>query len=492
MFLELSWLKYFYRLPGNKYPDIRKFVKMSEIEEKFNSFLEDVDNIYQSKKIPKFKVTLKGTANNISNLMDILIRKSLIKEDIYNYDSIKRETFFLPEEKNFTDMDKPRMIYERLKATINAFEYVSINIPESLFDFTEEYLENCRKLLEYFAFHTISSANNVNTRTIKELTDRIINGNDEIFKKVIQDNLKLLNDSYLSIRNYLEDITKFKKEEFKIRIRYEVFPVLPMEFTQKFFDDNQATYLKKLEDYVKINLPAIQFNRLWGGEAVKDCYSVDENEALKKLQSQYLPDSEKAKADTGVHSPREKLLKIVYSLANSKSLLEPLYFDFDYNLKIINNREKSFVEKFQDFLRKIMNISDQSEFYHIEYLNPSTKTIQKDIVNINEFMVLIKKKIALFSEILKSNSSVAVKINKGTEESLYKFLEDGYINLLLMKERIIGLDAELRLSTQKKLKSKFRNITDSAKEFEAYLIKVGEQRRRYIIEQEDFHKQKKK
>ena len=461
-------------------------------EVEFNKILEDVDGIYQLKKIPKFKVTLKGTANSISNLLDIMIRKSLVKEDIYNYDELKKDAFYLPEEKAFQEMDKSRIIYDRLKAVINAFDYVASNIPESLFEFTEEYLENCRKLLEYFSFHTLSSATNVNTRTLKELTDRIINGNDEIFKKVVQDNLKLLNDSFISIRNHLEEITKFKKEEFKATIRYEIFPKLPVDFTQKLFNENTKIYLKKAEDYMRINIPGVQIYKLWLEESFKDCYNNDNNAALQKLKEQFISETDKVKSDAAAHSPREKLLKIVYSLANSKKIIESLYFDFDYNLKIINNREKSFVEKLQDILRKILNIADQSDFYHIEYLNPSTKTIQKDIINITDFMLMIKKKILLFSEILKANSNVAVKINKGTEESLFNFLEDSYINLLLMKERIIGLDAELRLSLQKKLKNKLRNIAEPVKELETYLIKIGEQRRRYIIEQDDFLKQKKK
>jgi ERCC4-related helicase len=178
---------------------------MSDMVTQFFHKLQEIDEFYQSRKLPKFRITLKGAANNISNLLDILIRKSLVKLDAYNYDGDEKdkvnESFSLPDEKAFMENEKSRVIYDRLKATVNALELQAGSMPETLDEFTEEYLENCRKIVEYFAFHNYSSANNMNTRTLKELTDKVVGGNDEIFRKVMQDNIKLLSDTYRSIQS---------------------------------------------------------------------------------------------------------------------------------------------------------------------------------------------------------------------------------------------------------------------------------------------------
>jgi hypothetical protein len=464
---------------------------MSDIANQFYQKLQEIDEYFQSKKLAKLRVTIRGAASNISNLMDVLLRKSLIKQDAYNYDD-DTEGFKLPEEKNFMENEKGRIIYERLKATVNALEYQAGSMPETLDEFTEEYMENNRKLLEYFAFHNLGGANNLNSRTLKEMTDRVVSGNDEIFKKVMQDNLKLLTDTFRSIQSFMEEITKFKKDEYKVDFRFNVFPHFPKELNENLFDEKQTAFLEKLEEFMKKNIPEIHFNKLWAPEAVKDCFSMNNEAALEKLVSFYQSDDDKKKSETAANSPRERLLKIIFNMANSRKNIEDIYYDFDYNLKLIKNREKSFIEKFQEVMMKLFNITNEEDFCHIEYINPTTKTVQKDVINVVEFMLSIKKKIALFTEITKPNSTVYVKINHGTEEALYNFLDDNYFNLLLMKERLLGLDAEIRLGTAKKIRIKFRNIINPVKEFDVTLTRIGEQRRKFIIDQENFSKQQKK
>ncbi|HPO48872.1 MAG TPA: hypothetical protein PLO89_00970 [Spirochaetota bacterium] len=393
--------------------------------------------------------------------------------------------------KNFNENQKGAAICERLKAVVTALEYQASSIPDSLEYFDDKYLENSRKVLSYFAFNNYVSANNINTRTLKELTDKIVNGNDEVFKRVVQDNLKLLSDNFQSIQFFLEEITKFKKENYKFLIRFDIFPNLSKEFTEKLFRDNPEVYMKKLEEFIKTNSPDIEFNRMWAPEAIKDCYNLNDSDALEKLISSFLSDSEKQKLESAANSPREKLMKLIGNLASSKSVLDEIYSNFDHNFKLIRGREKSFSEKLQDVLRKIFNIANQDDFFQIEYINPANKKIQKDIIKIDEFMSSVKKKILLFSEISKPLSSVSGKIKKGTEEALFNFLEETYLSLLLMKERFMGLDTELRLNAPKNIRSKLREIKPSLDNLNKIVTGVGEHRRKFIVEQEHFFKNSK-
>ncbi|HOV15194.1 MAG TPA: hypothetical protein PK771_12975 [Spirochaetota bacterium] len=255
--------------------------------------------------------------------------------------------------------------------------------------------------------------------------------------------------------------------------------------------DSPEIYMKKLEDFMKVNCPDIVFNKMWIPEAIKECYNINDNDALEKIMSTFLSESEKQRIESNTNSPREKLIKLICSLANTSHALDEIYSNFDYNLKLITNRDKSFVEKLQDVLRKLFNITNQEEFFHIEYINPQTKVIQKDIINIHEFMTGIKKKIILFSEINKPTSSVALKIKRGTEDALFNFLEETYLGLVLMKERFLGVDTELRLNTPKAVRSKFRELKTSIDELSSIITKVGEQRRRFIVDQEHFFKNSK-
>ncbi|HOJ65014.1 MAG TPA: hypothetical protein PLE45_11410 [Spirochaetota bacterium] len=463
---------------------------MSEILKEFEAVFEQIEEGYNTKKISKFRYTLKGAANNINNLMEILIRKSLIKEEKYDYLSDEeKERFFLPEEKNFLEVEKPKVLYERLSALVRSINYLADNMPDDIDDFTDEYLENNRKILDYFSFHNYNSPNTgINTRALKELTDRIMNGTDEILKKIVYDNLKLLADSFHSIQLTIEDITKYKKEKYKFKFRYYVFPYLPAELNDKLFQENNQLYLKKIEEFMNSNVFEVSYNRFWINETIKECYFVNEIDVLERVKKNFLTETEKKKTESLVHSPREKLLKLIMSLANTKNVLEELYHGLEYNITLLKNREKSFIEKLQDILRKIFNMASEDDFFHIEYINPTNKAIQKDIININEFLSSIKKKLSLFNEISRPTSSIYQKINRGTEEALYKFMDDTYFSLILMKERIIGIDSELKINIPKKIRLKMRDLSSLLETLNSILTNVGEQRRKFVMEQEAFLK----
>ena len=69
---------------------------MADIFKEYMQLFDYIETVYQAKKFPKFKVTLKGAANNIKNLVDSLLRKSLLKQDLYQYEENDGFRFFLP------------------------------------------------------------------------------------------------------------------------------------------------------------------------------------------------------------------------------------------------------------------------------------------------------------------------------------------------------------------------------------------------------------
>lgn len=463
---------------------------MDEGYREYKKVFEDIDKIYQ-KKLSRFRVTMKGAATNIKNLIDVMLRKSLLKEDYYNYDEGDSMTFSLPEQKTFNDNEAARVIYDRLMATTQALEYQADYMPDSMSEFTEEYLEDCRKILDFFSFHNLSSSNTgINTRTLKLLTDKIINGTDEIFKKVLLDNLKLLSDTFHNIQNTVEDVTRYLKEQYKSIIRFEVFPDLPEQFSEKSFNSNHEEYLKRLEAFMRERKSEIGYNKFWIAEAIKDCYTIDDNESVERVKSMFLSESEKKRVEKVSRSPREKLLNLVYNIVNSRGVVEEIYQGLNYNINLLNNHPRSFIEKIQRVLKTILNIQADDEYFHIEYINPKTKKIQKDTIKTAEFLTSIKKKIAIFNEIAKPNTPLYAKVQKGTNESLLKFIDDSYFNLLLTKERVVGINTEIRLLIPRNLKSKLRNILNSTEQLNLFLNKIGAERRRFIIDQEQFNRDK--
>ena len=51
----------------------------------FNDIFLRIDALFSAKKIPRLKTLLRGAVNNVSNLTNLLLRKSLLRENLYNY-----------------------------------------------------------------------------------------------------------------------------------------------------------------------------------------------------------------------------------------------------------------------------------------------------------------------------------------------------------------------------------------------------------------------
>ena len=129
-----------------------------------------------------------------------------------------------------------------------------------------------------------------------------------------------------------------------------------------------------------------------------------------------------------------------------------------------------------------MNQSDKDG--QIEYVNPIDKKIKTDVINVNDFLITIKKKVIVFNELLKTDSKIHEKIKLGKEDSLYKFIENNYFDLMLIKERIIGVNGEIRLKVPKKDRQNLKILSGVLEKLNEIITNSGEMRRKYVMEEE--------
>jgi len=459
--------------------------------QEYDELFVRINAIFDAKKVPKLKIALRQSVNNIANLSNILLRKSLLKENLYNYSEEMAHDFYLPEEKEIFEKDKARIIYDRLRAYVNALEYLANSIPAEFDEISLEFIKNCQKILSYFSFYNYSSQANINTKILKEMTDKLLAVNDQILKRVVVDNLKLLEDSFKKMKVIIDEIVDFKKEKYRVLIRYKIFPFLKEGFSDKLLKENPQEYIVKLQKVMEKETPEIPFNKEWIFESIKSCYSVGEKEAFERVKSIYSAADAKSGGSAVVAMlPREKLISIIEYIASSNIILEKIYIILDQNLKFVQKRKKSFFEEFLSGFKKAVNAQSEDEFFHIEYINPSTKEIQTDTVKIYDFMLSIKKKIMLLSEITRKDSKSYEKIKMGKEEALYKFLESTYLDLILCKERILGINSEIRLKVSRRSRQDLKELEEPLEKLDDILKKTQELRRKYVGEQEALVKAK--
>jgi flagellin-like hook-associated protein FlgL len=469
---------------------------MNELYREYATVFEEIENNFNLKKLPKLKLVYKGALTNILNLTDLLVRKAIIKENLYTYEeNCEAGSFCLPDQSKIEDSKKAVTIYDRIKGLQKALEFQITTLPDSVDRMDEMFLEHNRQILKFISFHTYNNSNvSQTTLVMQEMTDRIISGKDQIFSKIVVDNLKLLADNYKTLNSINEELIMLKKIEYMSKLRLDIFPELPGEFTEELFNENPTHYLEQVKAFMKDKLPDQRFHPNWTREAIKDFYINDDRQFLERVKPLFLTERETRKAEALVHSPREKLVIIIRHIAKASNNLDKIYHSMSENIRLLQEHKKKFLESIVNLLNRLFNSSagGDEEFFHIEYINPSTRKVEQDTIKISDFMINMKKKINLFNELLNDNSSVFNKINNATEESLYKFMEDTYFQLMLMKERITGINIELRLSLPRKSREQLKDITRPLEELTDLLTQITNQRRKYVAEQDTFGATQKK
>ena len=441
------------------------------------------------KKVPKLKNLFRGSAMTLNNLKQILIRKSLIKEDKYRYESTDESKFFLPEEKNFTDLEAAIVLNERLEAFENSLNYIADNIPKNIRDFDEKTMNNMRSLLNYFAFHGPEATNvGVNTRVINGMIAKLADSKDTIAKQIAIDSSRLLKTNFTEIKTNLEDITRFQKEVYKYDFRTEIFGNLPKYFTKALLNNQSEEYLKQLQLYMKKINSVVPYNVYWIEETVRDCYETELGSLVNRVSKEFLTTQSQKKVEKKHSTPREKLFLIVQNMAFSRKNLESIYIKISLNLKYLSNRKKSFLEAFQDFIQKSFLNKKKGQIFEIEYIDPKTKLIKIENIDISQFLEDIKKRITLYNNLVKPTSNVYIKVKSATEKSLYDFMDKQHIQLCLIKERLVGLESELKHCFPKSVRDKFKSFNKEIKEFNSLIDTVTEQKHNYIKQEEQFKK----
>lgn len=442
---------------------------MSEMYDEYLKVFAQIDKVFFNSKFPKLKNAMKNSITYINNISDLLIRKSLLKEDRYNYDEASPDNFYLPEEKVFPGEQKATELHKRLKYLTHALSYLSEHIPFSIEEVSEDnYLENCRKVLDYFSFHKMASASlGINSRTLKETFDKASRIEEENFKKLLSDNLKLLVESYTLINQYTGELTKIEKELYKTKVRFEILDGLALpQFSSETFFSNKNKYINELSRYIIEKEIPIKINPFWLLEVVNEYYSIDEIEILKRITNTYLTPAEIKKYQVKI-SPREELTQVIFEIAAMSSLLNDLYHDFNYNYKILREDKKSLLNKLKKMLSAILRIEDTTQIINIQYVNPFSKQTETESVNLTAYGESLKKKVDKYIEIRTPNSSINNKIkNQEPLESMEKFANTLYYDLKLTNVKIAAIDSEMRMNTNSKKRSEMKNLMGTIQRLE--------------------------
>jgi hypothetical protein len=438
--------------------------------------------------LPQLKEQFKIILSAFQGILTILLKKGIIHDDPYRFD-MKFSEVTCPPESSFTEAEKIDQMSIRISQYANQIDFL-VNYYQFSYDFLS--MERVKRLIaitRYFNFSQLSpNSNHINTRFFTEMLDQIRKGSDSISAGVVNDAVNHLERSSKAIMLILKDITLCHKESLKREIRAQVMPALRLE--RDFAVTHQDDAVKQIKRKYAESLPNRSFFPELAVEILQEDFSKDSDLLRQAVLKGLLVKVEAKKAVRQERDFKSTLMEGIRIMASIGLQLEDCVSKLEGNSLLLENERNTFWEKFKKTVRSMLNQSDKSVYYEIDYTDPVTTAQRSERLDFSSFCEEVQKKGKLFNS-LNARAGVAYQRLEGSpEEQAYSFLDKSIDELQTIMRRLGALDVFFRSEVRKENRARLHGLKLEMDAVKNTLIKANQKKHEYVSQREELEQMK--
>lgn len=454
----------------------------------FQAILER-QQLFDSYHLPKMREDYSICQSSVRTLHTILVRKGIIHDDPYKYDS-KTTDIQIPADDSFTESEKAIVIGQRLAQYEAMLDFLN-----NYWQFSCDYLttERVSKLVAFnktFAWDNVSNTSTrPNTKGLADLLNTIRNGSDSLSVGIINDSITQLGKSTQQITKTLKGLTEFHRERYKTAVRKLVLPGTVINTGALSHGYSEA--IKEIKRSFAINMKGQPFYTELIEEILKEEYAPDHEVLQQELLARLLSNKQGAQKTLIPENFKNVLLDGIRTVGSTSPQLDEIAFKLAENYHVMTNVEKSFFQKLIDTFRKAFKLKTPDEELTIHTIDPVTQTGKKEIINFNEFIEDLKRKSRIMTGCAVKTSPSYQKI-EGMEEQQILDLLTRYIAELNATIKICaGLDDYFKQNTSAEVRERIRGIKVELSAIRNNLVKANQCRAEYASQVEEQQQLKK-
>ncbi|MFW5729614.1 MAG: hypothetical protein ACOCYG_08110 [Spirochaetota bacterium] len=441
------------------------------------------------KVLPQLKEAFRTFHTTYQGLFNILQRKGLVAEDPYKGDQ-KVADVAPPSDEPFMDSERDHEMSVRLSAFDNQLDYLTNYFEFSLDHIDLRRVKDLVGLANYIKWNNLSEASpKYTTRTVAEFAGKLRAEADPLSVNLLKDSVEQLTKMQQTILKLLKQVAEFKREEYKLFLREEVIPQVGLN-PQNAVQNREQSLRAVKKAYVAGNLEAPFFHEL-AGEVLDEDYSPDgavlREQVLKSLQVK----EQKRKKVSRQDELRPLIMDAVRTTAGVSRNLEQTVEKITDNVTILENRRKSFSERFREWIDRLVNREQPARVFDVEYLDEATSTAHTERIVFDSFREDILKKARLYGALLNKMTNAARKLENASEDQLFAFLQKNLEELLVAHRQLQSLDTHIRSETPREQRNSLRGINTELAALKETIIRANKKKHAYVAkkeEQEQFRK----
>lgn len=450
-----------------------------ESEKEFTSelsiYLENKKHEFNSKLLPQLQENFNIQCTAVQAIRTILLKKRVIHDDPYKYDSRMSE-IEIPSAEAFADSEKASILGSRLSHYEMMLDFLT-----NYYQFTTEFLtpKKISLLIEFnntFLWNSFSNTSkHPNTRGLADIMHGIFTSPDTLTISLLKDSISHLAKSEIIINQLLKDLSTFHREEYKLLIRNEILPSVSISQTDCL---NPSNVLKEIKKVFVAKLKKQPFYTDLIIEIIKEDYSEERltlrNSILQKLSLQKQEKNEVIQNQ----SYRHYLLSGLKLLGNTAPHFRTVLEKIKSNQELVDKSHDGFFKKIIKTLRQSFNLEEPEYEIAIWIVDPITQAKKRQVISYNTFEKEMLRKINLFQNINLSNSNIQKKIKVMNDEALLTSLTQYISECNELLKQMSGLD-EFYKNTKPELRGKIRGIKIEITTITNSIIKANQCRAEY-------------
>ena len=391
--------------------------KREEFERALLNGLEAKKDFFDNNQLLKTQENYRLHKSCITNIIDVLEKKSLITPDPYKHDK-KISDIVTPDCSDFPDNERSMILGTRLSDYDNMIDFICNYFHFSCANLNLETIKKLDSLNNTFQWSNLSiNSIKPNTQALATVITSAKNGSDNLSASIINDNLAKTSKAITEITTDLRQLAAFQKQLYKGNIRKNILR------NPRFNRDQYSSTSQTLHAEIKKAFPTMMPKKTpFYSDLVDEIIREDLSQSKEIIRQQLLDSlkievvkEKKKEIKIDPHEILVDAVRIIGTLFEQYSLILEKVKE---NHELLESEHNSFSERVAKFIRKIFNIKDPPVDYEVIITNTQTGSQKRERIHYNDFISDLDKRIKKYAGFATKNSPGWNKVNEYKDDQL--------------------------------------------------------------------------
>jgi hypothetical protein len=456
--------------------------------ERLEQALENQRRYLDQTTLPRLKSLFESMHGTYQNFYNVLLRKSLVREDPYKEEQ-KLSEIELPPTTEVAEIEKSDQIGLRLSMFDNQLDFLL-----QYYQFSIEYLtlKRIRLLAGLIRFinwdHLAATSTQINTRLLAEMVNKVRGSSDTFSIQVINNAqnqlVKICND----IGRSLKSLSTYHRERYKLEVRRSVLDLL--DISQEAFRANQAAVTAQIKKRFGEALAGMPYYDDLVNEILAEDFGSNtqakQEDVLNQLSIKTEKDTKKKQIDF-----RTLLLDAIRLLSVSGKPVERALAKLSESSGIIEEYRSRIDGPFKRWLARMLGKKKEARVYEVEIVDPATAVAKTMSVNFDNFHKKGVQTGRLIATYAGKTSPGYARLESMDEEGLYALLERNIIEIQQMTKMLPALHSYFQEEMDANNRGKLRGVKLEVNAIRNAVLKANQRRHEYVSRKEEKEQLKK-